>query len=119
VEGDGEPAQRVLPPAAFVLPHVDLAALPAGPREAEAARLAAAAARRRFDLGRGALLAALLLRLAPRRHPPHAPAPAVRPGTAGGAEVPRRRGAGDAAGAGPAAAARGGTGRPGDAVHDP
>ncbi len=68
VGGDGEPVQVVAPPAPFPLPVVDLAGLPAAPREAEAARLAAAEARRPFDLQRGPLLRLSLLRLAAWEH---------------------------------------------------
>jgi non-ribosomal peptide synthetase component F len=67
-EEAGRPVQRIAPPAAFDLPLADLGALPEARREAEAARLAAAAARHRFDLGRGPLLHALLVRLGPEAH---------------------------------------------------
>ena len=50
------------------LPAIDLAALPAAARAAEAARLVRAAARRPFDLASGPLLRAALLRLADREH---------------------------------------------------
>jgi amino acid adenylation domain-containing protein len=66
--GDGEPVQVVAAPAPFPLPVVDLAGLPAARREAEAARLAAAEARRPFDLQRGPLLRMSLLRLAAWEH---------------------------------------------------
>jgi amino acid adenylation domain-containing protein len=64
----GRPVQIVDPPAPVVLPVVDLAALPETAREAAAAALAAEEAARPFDLARGRLLRALLLRLAPERH---------------------------------------------------
>jgi amino acid adenylation domain-containing protein len=59
----GEAFQEVAPPALLRLPLVDLAGLPALRREEETARLAAAEARRPFDLTRAPLLRALLLRL--------------------------------------------------------
>jgi amino acid adenylation domain-containing protein len=66
-ERDGEPVQVVLPAAEVPLPIVDLGALPADRREAEAGRIAAAEAARPFDLARGPLLRAVLLELAARR----------------------------------------------------
>jgi amino acid adenylation domain-containing protein len=64
----GVPVQRVAPPPApRPLPFVDLAALPPAPARRAADRLAAAAARRRFDLARGPLLGAVLLRRAEER----------------------------------------------------
>nr|ASV46716.1 non-ribosomal peptide synthetase [uncultured bacterium] len=65
---DGEPAQLVGPPGRFVLPVVDLASLPGPAREAEAGRLSVAEGRTPFDLGRGPLFRARLLRLAPEEH---------------------------------------------------
>jgi amino acid adenylation domain-containing protein len=65
---DGEPVQIVGDPAPRPLPLVDLSAAPEDVREHEAARLAAAEARRPFDLGRGPLLRISLVRLAPERH---------------------------------------------------
>jgi amino acid adenylation domain-containing protein/FkbM family methyltransferase len=50
------------------LPWVDLAGLPSGPAEAEGRRLADAFARRPFDLARGPLLRAALLRLGKEEH---------------------------------------------------
>ena len=64
VEGADGPLQVIAPPGAFPLPWVDLGGLPEGAREAEAARLASAAARRPFDLARGPLFRALLLQTA-------------------------------------------------------
>ncbi len=58
----GRPVQVVTPPAPVPLPMVDLRGLPAAEREREAARLAGEEARRPFDLGRGPLLRARLLR---------------------------------------------------------
>ncbi|MBV9774950.1 MAG: amino acid adenylation domain-containing protein, partial [Gemmatimonadetes bacterium] len=51
----GEPTQVVLPPRPVAIPRVDLRALPAGEREAEARRLAAAEVLRPFDLERAPL----------------------------------------------------------------
>src|SRR6185295_12284405 len=61
--GEDEPVQANLPAAAVPLPLIDLSAVPQAPREAEARRLAAAHTRRPFDLARGPLLRAGLLRL--------------------------------------------------------
>jgi amino acid adenylation domain-containing protein len=61
--GSAGPVQRVQPAAAVAVPAVDLAALPAARRGAEAGRLLAAEAARPFDLGRGPLLRALLVEL--------------------------------------------------------
>ncbi len=52
---DGQPFQRIAPPAAVVLPAVDLSGLPPDVREAEASRVAAEEATRPFDLARGPL----------------------------------------------------------------
>ncbi|HYH79663.1 MAG TPA: amino acid adenylation domain-containing protein, partial [Longimicrobium sp.] len=60
---DGRPVQVVHPPAPVQLPVVDLSALDAGPREAEARRLAGEEAARPFDLARGPVLRCALLRL--------------------------------------------------------
>ncbi|HEV7519437.1 MAG TPA: amino acid adenylation domain-containing protein, partial [Thermoanaerobaculia bacterium] len=59
----GRPVQVVHPPAAKVLPWVDLAGLPASRREREAGRLARAEAWRPFDLVAGPLLRLTLFRL--------------------------------------------------------
>jgi amino acid adenylation domain-containing protein len=64
----GAPEQRIQPAAPGGLPVVDLAALPAGRREAQAMVLAGAAASRPFDLARGPLLRGVLLRLAAADH---------------------------------------------------
>jgi len=64
----GRPVQKILPPAPFVLPLVDLQALPPSRRVAEAERLAALWVRGLLDLRRGPLLAAVLLRLAAEEH---------------------------------------------------
>jgi amino acid adenylation domain-containing protein len=61
---DGAPVQVIHPRSPFVLPVVDLSGLPAGRRAALARRLAEEEAGRPFDLSRGPLLRALLVRLA-------------------------------------------------------
>ncbi|HSL81230.1 MAG TPA: condensation domain-containing protein, partial [Thermoanaerobaculia bacterium] len=58
----------VLAPLPPSLPLVDLGGLSQGPRTAEAARLAAGDARRSFDLERGPMLRAALLRLDTEEH---------------------------------------------------
>jgi amino acid adenylation domain-containing protein len=60
---DGEPLQIIGAPQPVSIPLVDLRNLPAGERESDAARLAAESARLSFDLRRGPLLRAALLRL--------------------------------------------------------
>jgi amino acid adenylation domain-containing protein len=70
-ERNGEPAQEIAPPASvdgWSLPRVDLAGLPARNREAERDYLAGEEARRPFDLARGPLLRAALLRLGGEDH---------------------------------------------------
>ncbi len=62
-EGEDGPVQVIDPPAALPLPRVDLGGLPEPVRAAETARLTRAAAARPFDLARGPLLRALLLRV--------------------------------------------------------
>jgi amino acid adenylation domain-containing protein len=62
---DGEPVQVSAPPRALALPVVDLAGVPGA---AAAARLEGREARRPFDLARGPLLRATLLRLGPGEH---------------------------------------------------
>ena len=64
---DGEPRERVAPPAPFHLP-VDELSGPGGMPEAEARRRAEAFCRAPFDLEHGPLCTALLLRLGPDRH---------------------------------------------------
>src|SRR5439155_7415386 len=69
----GQPVQRIAPAgmgsfAAPLLPVVDLRAIPAGAREAHMLRLTREQARRPFDLARGPLLRAALLRLDEREH---------------------------------------------------
>ncbi len=65
---DGEPHAVIAPPARFPLPVVDLAGLPPAWRTGELSCLAAADARRPFDLAAGPLLRCLLVRLAAGRH---------------------------------------------------
>ncbi len=65
---EGRPVQGVHEAKSLALPLRDLAALPAEGREAEALRHAAGEARRPFDLQRGPLFRAELLRLAPDDH---------------------------------------------------
>ena len=64
----GEPVQRVSPPCRVPLPWVDLGGLPEVRREGEARRLVALEVRRPFDLARGPLVRAALLRLGPSEH---------------------------------------------------
>jgi amino acid adenylation domain-containing protein len=65
---DGEPRQSVLEAIPLALPTVDLTLLPPSRREGEARRRAQAVAAEPFDLERGPLLRAALLRLAPDEH---------------------------------------------------
>jgi len=65
---EGTPVQVVAPGARVDLPVVDLARLPSGAVDAEAARLARREARHPFDLSAGPLLRTRLLRLAPDRN---------------------------------------------------
>ncbi|MBW8875034.1 MAG: amino acid adenylation domain-containing protein, partial [Acidobacteria bacterium] len=68
VAGPEGPLQRVRPASAVPLPMVDLGGLPAAVRESLALRLAGEEAVRPFDLGRGPLLRAGLLRLGESEH---------------------------------------------------
>ncbi|MFP3939248.1 MAG: amino acid adenylation domain-containing protein [Thermoanaerobaculia bacterium] len=61
----GSPIQRIAPRARLPLPVVDLAGLPAEDRDREARRVARVEAERPFDLGRGPLVRARLVRLGP------------------------------------------------------
>ncbi|HEX2187594.1 MAG TPA: condensation domain-containing protein, partial [Longimicrobiaceae bacterium] len=65
---DGEPVQRVDPPAPVPLPRVELRAAAEEVRERETRRLMLAEGARPFDLARGPLLRALLLRLGEEEH---------------------------------------------------
>ncbi|MFP2934480.1 condensation domain-containing protein, partial [Pyxidicoccus sp. 3LG] len=64
----GEPVQVIHPEPDLSLPLVDLGTLSPEQREAEALRLAASEAEKAFDLARGPLLRASMLRLAPDDH---------------------------------------------------
>jgi amino acid adenylation domain-containing protein len=68
VERDGTPHQEVDPPGAARLPVVDLSRLPPARRSPLAARLERQEARRGFDLARGPLLRARLIRLGGERY---------------------------------------------------
>jgi amino acid adenylation domain-containing protein len=65
---DGQPVQLIAPPAPVALPLVDLGGLPTHERAAAVTRLAAQEARRPFDLARGPLWRAALLRLGSADH---------------------------------------------------
>jgi amino acid adenylation domain-containing protein/non-ribosomal peptide synthase protein (TIGR01720 family) len=67
-EVDGRPVQRIAPPGPLPLPLVDLSAFPPAVGEAEARALAGAELARPFDLARGPLSRALLVRLAGDEH---------------------------------------------------
>ncbi|WP_163998551.1 non-ribosomal peptide synthase/polyketide synthase [Pyxidicoccus caerfyrddinensis] len=67
-EEAGQPIQVIAPPAPLPLERVDLSALPANVREAEARRLIEAECRKPFSLAQGPLLRALLLKLADTEH---------------------------------------------------
>ncbi|MFL6199834.1 MAG: condensation domain-containing protein, partial [Thermoanaerobaculia bacterium] len=64
---DAQPVQVIAPPGRFLLPVADLAGLPEELRRAEERRLLAASARP-FDLERGPLFRAALVRLAAEEH---------------------------------------------------
>ncbi len=64
----GQPVQEICPPARLPLPLADLGGLPAARRRPELARLSRREARRTFDLRRGPLLRATLVRLAGGEH---------------------------------------------------
>ncbi|HSL83624.1 MAG TPA: amino acid adenylation domain-containing protein, partial [Thermoanaerobaculia bacterium] len=68
VEADGGPVQVVDPPAGLPLPVADLASIRTEEREAAARRLALREAGRPFDLARGPLARALLVRLGAGDH---------------------------------------------------
>jgi amino acid adenylation domain-containing protein len=67
-ERDRRVAQVVEPPGPWSLPWVDLSAVPADMRTAEARRLASEEASRPFDLVAGPVLRSTLLRLGPAEH---------------------------------------------------
>jgi non-ribosomal peptide synthetase component F/thioesterase domain-containing protein len=64
----GKPTQTIVAIPVIPLPMIDLAALPADQREAEAYRLATEEAHRGFDFAQGPILRALLLRLSQQQH---------------------------------------------------
>ena len=64
----GQPIQAIAPEIACDLPLIDLTSVPPDRREAEVRRLATEQARQPFDLARGPLLRARLLRLADDEH---------------------------------------------------
>src|SRR5438270_1279010 len=65
---DGEPVQVIAPATVFPLPVIDLAGVPAAVRNGEVLRLAHQDSSTSFDLERGPLARALLLRLAGTEH---------------------------------------------------
>ncbi len=67
-EEDGQPWQEIRPHAAIGLERKDLCGQPADAREAEARRIASEEAWKPFDLTRGPLVRAVLLRLDERLH---------------------------------------------------
>jgi aspartate racemase len=67
-EVDGRPVQVVVAPARLRLPVVDLGLLPPAEREAEAQRIGVEEARQSFDLSRGPMMRAGLLRLDAQEH---------------------------------------------------
>jgi amino acid adenylation domain-containing protein len=67
-ERDGQPVQLIAPPGPWTLPLADLSALPPADQDAESRRLAREEADRPFDLQRGPVLRATLLRLGDDDH---------------------------------------------------
>jgi len=65
---DGIPLQRIAPPHDFALPVTDLSHFAADERAAEVNRLIAREAQRPFDLARGPLFRALLMKLCEEEH---------------------------------------------------
>jgi len=65
---DGEPMQVVGPAPTFELPVIDISGLPLAEREKEAARMAAAQAKRPYELTRGPLVRFLLVRFGADHH---------------------------------------------------
>jgi amino acid adenylation domain-containing protein len=65
---DGDPVQVIAPAAAFPLPMVDLSNLPEGARDGETRRLVHCEATTPFDLARGPLARAFLLRIGREEH---------------------------------------------------
>ena len=67
-EVEGRPVQAITPAEAVNVPEIDISELSAGERESRARTLATDEAQRSFDLARGPLLRATLLRLAEEDH---------------------------------------------------
>ncbi|MFL6233221.1 MAG: amino acid adenylation domain-containing protein, partial [Thermoanaerobaculia bacterium] len=65
---DGKPVQRVLPPRPQALRMIDLTALPADRREAEARRLVQEETAAPFDVARGPLVRSVLVRMGAEEH---------------------------------------------------
>jgi amino acid adenylation domain-containing protein len=65
---EGRPVQVIAPELTVSIPVIDLSRLPGAPRETELARLSTGEAQRPFDLARGPLLRAALVRLAADEH---------------------------------------------------
>ncbi len=65
---NGQPVQMISPPSPLALPLVDLSHLPEPEREAETVRLATAEAVLSFDLARGPLLRATLIKFNEEEH---------------------------------------------------
>ncbi|MBI5100065.1 MAG: amino acid adenylation domain-containing protein [Nitrospirae bacterium] len=68
VTENDQPVQRIAPPGAFILSHMDLSAAPEDLREAKAQQLASEEGFYPFDIAAGPLLRATLLRLTPQEH---------------------------------------------------
>ncbi|HSS50433.1 MAG TPA: condensation domain-containing protein, partial [Thermoanaerobaculia bacterium] len=64
----GRPLQRIAPVGSLRVPVIDLGGLPAPPREMELQRRLQEEAQRAFDLARGPLLRACVLRIGPQQH---------------------------------------------------
>src|SRR5262249_47456712 len=65
---EGKPVQVIAPSLDFEMPVIDLSTLPSGTREGEVFRLATEEARKAFDLARGPMIHAKLLRLNQQDH---------------------------------------------------
>jgi amino acid adenylation domain-containing protein len=65
---DGEPQQTILPELEIVIPMVDVRHLVAGEREAELERIAAENSHQSFDLARGPMLRAVIVKLDDEDH---------------------------------------------------
>jgi hypothetical protein len=65
---DGQPVQVIAPSLTISLPLRDLTAMPETEREIEAGRIATEESQRPFDLGKGPLVRAMLLRLGTEDH---------------------------------------------------